>query len=158
MRQLKDDAERHALNQRCREVEQQYGPQRVAEQRDRQRQREEDRLAAEENREVPSFGRANSASADPAGGQVAEVVVELPLHGQKAVKRPEVKLLKPVERQSPLVRREPAENAEIDVVVVARDVRVVVMQHVVLRAQKYELPPSRSRERAMSRLIQGRSE
>ena len=33
MRQLKDDTKRRALYQRCRDVEQQYGPQRVQEQR-----------------------------------------------------------------------------------------------------------------------------
>ena len=41
MRQLKHDAERQALNQRHREVEQRYGPQRVQEQREQQRQRRE---------------------------------------------------------------------------------------------------------------------
>ena len=59
MRQLKDNAERGALDQRCSEVKDQYGPQWMEEQRDRQRQRKKEYLAAKENCKVPPLGCAN---------------------------------------------------------------------------------------------------
>ena len=132
MRQLKHDTERQALNQRRREVEQQYGPQRVHEQWEQQRQRKENRFAAEEHHQIPPFRPREPAPADLADGPVMEVVVELPLHRQKAIQYPQVILLEPVKCEPLLVRREPAEKAEVDVVVVAGNVGVAVMHRVVL--------------------------
>ena len=73
-----------------------------------------------------------SFPADPAGDQVPKVVVQLPLDRQKAVQHPKVKVLETVDLQPLLMRRHPAEKAEVDVVVVAGDVGVVVVDRIVL--------------------------
>ena len=110
MCQLKHDAQRQALNQRRREVEQQYGPQRMHEQRKQQRQRKEKRFPAQQYRKVPALGPGEPVPADPAGGPVVEVVVKLPLQRQKAIQHPQVKVLEAVDREPLLVRRQAAKK------------------------------------------------
>ena len=67
-------------------------------------------------------------------------------------------MLKAVKPEPALVWREPAEEADVDVVIVAGDVDVSVMDRVVLRRPDVGAPPRRSRDIAISLLIQGRSE
>src|SRR5207237_755292 len=72
---------------------------------------------------VPARGR-QLVLADAADGNIVKVIEEVPLEGEETVEQPEVDALRAVEPQPRLVRREPGEEADVDVVVVAFDVRV----------------------------------
>jgi hypothetical protein len=65
--------------------------------------------------------------ADAAGDYVTEVIVELPLRRQKTIQEPQVEMLKTVKLQALLVRRQPAKDSDINVVIMASDVDKTVM-------------------------------
>src|SRR5579872_2672048 len=60
-----------------------------------------------------------------------EIVNQVPLDGEKAVKQPHIDALKAVEPEPALLRGESAEVSDVDVVIMAIDVGVGVMNRVV---------------------------
>src|SRR2546423_915318 len=70
--------------------------------------------------------------ADPARGDVAKIVEEMPFDGEKSVEHPEINSLEAMETEPLLLRRKPPEESNIDVVVMAIDVRIGVVDGIVL--------------------------
>src|SRR5436309_186573 len=132
VRQLKDDAQHNAAHEGGNRINQQHRPDGMQQHRDRERQGEEHDLAADENQQVFSLGPRDLVSADATGGEVVKVVNKVPLDGQESVQQPEVNALNAMKPISFLLRREPAKKSDVDVVVVAVDVRERVVDRVVL--------------------------
>ena len=94
---------------------------------------EEQRLADDEAGEFHAVGPTDLLAAHFAGDG-GQYVVEVPLDTQHAVEGPDVERLDAVEFQPALAGGESAPRVEVDVVVEARDVRVGVVDDVVLDA------------------------
>jgi hypothetical protein len=60
----------------------------VEQQWDSEGQREEDRLAGDEDHQLPSRGPRESVAANPACDELPEVIDQLPLDGQEPIERP----------------------------------------------------------------------
>src|SRR5436190_17879335 len=100
-------------------------------QRDPDCERKKQNLATDEIHQVPTFGARMSISAEPADGKVTEVIEKVPFNCHKAVQRPQVYMLPAVKAESFLVRRKPSEDADLDIVIMSRDVGIGVMDDVV---------------------------
>src|SRR5882724_10358090 len=98
-------------------------------------------LAGHQEDEVPPGGAADSVAADSAGNEPSEIVDEVPPDREKAVKRPEVEVLPSVKSEPALMWRDPAEDAEVDVAVVAGDIDIRVMDDDVLPAPEVRAAP-----------------
>ena len=95
---------------------------------------EEDHFADNEDDQLPTRGARERLVTDPAADELAEIIHKLPLDGQQPVERPEVEMLPAVIPPPLLMRRQPAEQAEVDVGVMTGDIDVCVMEHDVLPA------------------------
>src|SRR5690349_9507078 len=97
-----------------------------------ERQRKEAYLSADEQQQIFPLRPRDLSIPDARNRNVVKVVVEMPLDRDQSVQRPHVDALQPMEFEARLMRREPAEKADVDVVVKACDVRVRMMNGVVL--------------------------
>lgn len=129
---MEDDAEDDAGDERCQGIEEQNYPPGVKAHGDNQGKRKENQLADNEDDEVPPFGSRIAILADLAGDIGMKVVEKVPFVKHKTVERPEVEMLPAVEAVAFLVRREPAEEAKLDVVIVAGDIGVGVVEDTML--------------------------
>src|SRR6266508_1393586 len=109
-------------------------PDGVEQQRDPESHAEEDHFAGNEDYQLPTRGARERLVTDPAADELAEIINKLPLDGQQPVERPEVEMLPPVIPPPLLMRRQPGEEAEVDVGVMAGDIDVCVMEDDVLPA------------------------
>ncbi len=91
----------------------------------------EDDFAEDEGDEVKTFGAVDRVIADAGANDVAEVIDEVPFDGDDGVEEPEVDVLPAVEPVAALFRGEAGEGTEFDVVIVADDVGVGVVEFVV---------------------------
>jgi hypothetical protein len=92
----------------------------VEQQREPECQGQKDHLPRQEEGQLPPPGARDPVPRHSPRYDVAEVIVELPLDGQEPVQRPEVIVLPAVEPQALLVRRQPPEEADVNVGVVGR--------------------------------------
>lgn len=132
MGKLKDHAQNNAGNQHDQAVEEQDHPPLVEEHGDHESEREEDNLADDEDDQIPALGAGVTVLADLAGDVRLEVVEQMPLKQNKPIERPKVDVLPAMEAEPFLVWRKPAEEAELNIVVVAGDVGVSVMEDTML--------------------------
>src|SRR5437868_12620505 len=94
--------------------------------------------------------------ADSSSKDIKEIIEKVPLDGHEPVERPEIKMLPAVERASLLMWRQPAENAEVDVGVMARDIDIGVVEHPVLPVPQIGTTPD-AIERQRHQLVDPRS-
>src|SRR5579863_1647151 len=104
----------------------------MKEHRDHQRPGDEQHLAAYEDGQVPAFGPGDAMLPNSTGRHVGEVVVEMPLDGQQSVQNPEIKPLSAMKPISMLFWRESSEDADVDVIVLPGNVRISVVNGVML--------------------------
>jgi hypothetical protein len=96
--------------------------------RNPERQVEKDRLAAKKHHQVSRLRSREAMAADPSGEKILRIPSQLPADRQQPVQQPEIDLLPAMKRVALLVRSQLAENAEIDVGVMAGDAYVGVMK------------------------------
>src|SRR4029077_12717382 len=94
-----------------------------------------------QDNQISPGGTADSVAADSACDQPSEIVDELPPDRQKAVERPEGEVLPSVNREPALMGRDPAEDTEVEVAVVACDIDIRVMDDVVLPVPQIRAAP-----------------
>src|SRR5439155_425946 len=82
----------------------------VEQQRDPEGHGEEDRFAGDEDHQLPALRVRERLVADATADELSEIIKKLPLDGQQSVKRPEVEVLPPVIRETPLMRSQPGEE------------------------------------------------
>ena len=129
---LKHHTQGHTRHQPGYPVVEQDDPDGVEQQRDPEGHGEKDRFAGDEDHQLPALRARERLVADATADELSEIIKKLPLDGQQSVKRPEVEVLPPVIRETPLMRSQPGEETEIDVGVMARDIDIRVMQDDVL--------------------------
>ena len=95
---------------------------------------DEDRLPEEERGQIPAARALEGLAADPADGEVTEVVEEEPAQREDHVEQPHVEVLPAVAASARLAGRDPEKRARVQVGVDADHVGVGVVQHVVLLA------------------------
>src|SRR5436189_243856 len=83
---------------------------------DREREREEQHFPADEDGQIFPARPRDLVPADAAGGDVVEVIHEMPLDREQPVEEPKINSLQAVKPISFLLRREPAEEADVDVI------------------------------------------
>jgi hypothetical protein len=83
--ELEYDAEDYAGDEGCEGVDAEDGPPVVEEHGDAEGHGEEDDLSADEHEEVFAFGAGDFVAADVSGGDLLEVVNEVPFDGEKSV-------------------------------------------------------------------------
>ncbi len=129
---LKHHTQGHTRHQPGDPVVEQDDPDGVEQQRNPEGHREEGRFAGDEDHQLPALRARDRLVADATADELSEIVEKLPLDGQQSVEGPEVEVLPPVIRETPLMRSQPGEETEIDVGVMARDIDIRVMQDDVL--------------------------
>ena len=103
--------------------------------RQHERPGDEERLSGQRHVERPPACRWELVAADPAGSELADVVDEPPLEREQAVQQPHVQVLEPMVPAARLPGRKAQQRASgLDVRIQPFEVRVGVMQHVVLEA------------------------
>ena len=107
-------------------------PDRMEEQRNADRPRQEDELADPEAGELASTGPREWRVLDAPDLELHEVTDDLPFNCEEPVERPRIDVLEAVEPPPLLIGCEPQERELLDVAVGARDVGVGVMDDVVL--------------------------
>src|SRR5207253_7990239 len=130
----------------------------VQQQRDPECPGEEERLPGEQENQISPGGAADSVAADSAGDEPSEIVDELPLDRHQSVERPEVEVLPAVKWEPGLMWRDPAEEAEVEIAVVAGDIDVRVMDDAVLPAPEVRAAPQhveRHRHQLVDRAMVG---
>src|SRR5947209_6989013 len=97
--------------------------------RNNQGQRQKAQLASHQGRCFPGFRPADamSAATDSPSRPIAKVIVKLPLGGHQPVEQPQIIVLKAMEGEPRLMRGQPAKEANVDVVVVFRNVCKLMM-------------------------------
>ena len=130
--ELEDDAEDYAADESGEGVDGQDGPPAMEEHGDAEGHGEEDDLAGDEHEEVFALGAGDFVAADVAGGNLLKIVHQMPFDGEESVQKPEIDALHAMEPVAPLLGRQPAEEAEVDVVILPVDVGEGVMNRVVL--------------------------
>ena len=134
--ELEHRGEHVAQDERSQEPEWDQPPGRVQQRRQHECPGEEHGLSQERRRERPSSRGREALGPDASSDELAEVIDEEPLEREQAVQQPDVEVLEAMEEPVALPGREAqVRRARLDVVVQAGDVRVGVMQDVVL------LPP-----------------
>lgn len=83
MGELEHGAQHRPEHERDHHVVEQDSFQGVEQQRNAERCGQEDRLAGEQDDQVPPLGAGDLMGTDPAGDQLSKVVDELPLDGQQ---------------------------------------------------------------------------
>src|ERR1051326_8372593 len=97
-------------------------------------QGKETHFTGNEDDQVPSLRTRHPMDTDPPGDDIAEVAIQMPVDRLQPVQRPEIKVLPAVKPAPSLMRRQPANKAEGDIGVLARDVDIGVMEDGVLPA------------------------
>ena len=134
VRHLEHHTQCHTRHQSGDHVVKEDDPDGVKQQRDPESHAEEDHFAGNEDDQLPTRGARERLVTDPAADEFAEIINQLPLDGQQPIERPEVEMLPTVIPPPLLMRRQPAEQAEVDVGVMTGDIDVGVMEHDVLPA------------------------
>ena len=129
---LEHNAECNALEEGDPEVRDKNVPRWMEHHRDHEREDQEDQLPAEEYSQIPAFGSRNRMNADATSEVIAEVIIKLPLDRDESIQEPQVQMLNPMDLQTRLMRRQSSQHAEFDIVVMACDVGVCVVDRVVL--------------------------
>ena len=132
--ELEDGGERHPERADGEQPDREEPPGRVEDDGEHHGPADEDRLAEEEPGQVPAARALEGLAADPADGEVAEVVEEEPAQREDDVEQPHVEVLPAVAGSARLARRDPEQRARVQVGVDANHVGVGVVQHVVLLA------------------------
>src|SRR3989441_31343 len=139
-------------------VVEQDDPDGVEQQRNPEGHREEGRFAGDEDHQLPALRARDRLVADATADELSEIVKKLPLDGQQSVERPEVEVLPPVIRETPLMRSQPGEETEIDVGVMACDIDIGVMQDDVLPPPQVGAPADQFQRHRHEFVDPGRSE
>ena len=93
---------------------------------------QKEQLADNENRQFLTTRSDYRMHSDTTSQQVAEVVIELPLDGNKTVQEPQIEMLQPMNADVSLMRRQTAEKSQLNVVIMPGDVGIGVVNHIVL--------------------------
>src|SRR5690242_3428099 len=90
-------------------------------------QGEEQRFTTDKPEEFRPFWPRHSCASDPTKGYVTEIIVEMPLDNIQSVERPQIEMLPAMKSESFLMWRQPAEERNVNIGVMARDVYVSMM-------------------------------
>src|SRR6267154_1608608 len=101
----------------------------MEQQRNREGHGQEKDLGKNKTRQLPTPGTRHSVRANAAEHHVTKIVKQMPLNDVQSVEWPKVEVLPPVKTKSLLMRREPAEETEVNVGVMAGDVDIGMMNH-----------------------------
>src|SRR5262245_28630752 len=108
--------------------------------RDHERQAKEKHLTAEQDDKVPPLRPGDTVLTHCPSDQISKIVEKLPLVRNKTVEYPHVEVLEPVYTIERLVRRQTPQRSDIDVVVGPHNVRVVMVEDIVLPSPQVRAP------------------
>ena len=131
VRQLEHDAEDEPHGHRHEQIDAGHAPRLVAHQGKDERHGQEERLAAEQPRQVGALGVARAQAVVLAEGQPLHVAVEI-AQVHQGVEPPQIDVLVAVPPVPRLIGTEPRHRPEVDVGILGGNVRVHVMVVVVL--------------------------
>ena len=130
--QLKDNADNHARSDYRDTVKQTDSQGTVKHQWEHESDGKKHCFGSGETQPFPTLWPGHAMLTNPPEYDITEVVVELPLDNVQAIQRPQVKMLPAMKPQTWMMWRDTADNSQFYVGVMAGDIRIRVMDHIML--------------------------